>query len=279
MYHATKISIITPTFNAAATIAACIESVATQNYPEKEHWIIDGASTDNTIAIVQQYAAVYPHIRYLSEKDKGIYDAMNKGIALSEGEWLYFLGADDQLYTKDTLETVAQHFGNNDVIYGNVQMINDQDNNSFIYDGAFDILKIQYKNICHQAIFCKRSVFHKLGNFNLSYPINADWEFNFKWIFNKNIRAVYTDTIIAWYNQTGVSYHIRDVRFKTERDYLILKYGRGAIPEDQKSYMFYTYVLQAQPNTTIVKKLIHKVFYLVYKYTGLMPAMNFKNQD
>ncbi|GAB4128568.1 MAG: hypothetical protein OHK0045_02960 [Raineya sp.] len=88
-----KISIITPTYNAEKTIGACLESVAKQNYPYLEHWIIDGLSTDNTIKIVSEYARKYPHIKYVSEKDRGIYDAMNKGIDLAKGDFPTVLGS------------------------------------------------------------------------------------------------------------------------------------------------------------------------------------------
>ena len=100
MQEYSKISIITPTYNAARVIAACLESVAQQGYPHLEHWIIDGLSKDNTLSIVQDYAQRYPHIKYISEKDQGIYDAMNKGIDLAAGDFLLFLGADDVLVTE-----------------------------------------------------------------------------------------------------------------------------------------------------------------------------------
>jgi glycosyltransferase involved in cell wall biosynthesis len=268
-----KISIITPTFNAAATIAACIESVATQTYPNKEHWIIDGLSTDDTMTIVRRYAAIYPHIRYLSEKDQGIYDAMNKGIRLSEGEWLYFLGADDSLYKNSTLFEASKYFQHHDILYGNVEMIDYATGDSFIYDGEFNIQKIQHKNICHQAIFFHKKVFKKLGLFNLSYPINADWEFNFRWIFNQRVQARYVNQIIALFNRTGTSYRKKDESFKNQRDYLILKYGRSVIPNEQRSYMFYTYILNASGKNSLPRKIVRKAYYLLYKHLGIMPKV------
>ncbi|MFN3316004.1 MAG: glycosyltransferase, partial [Raineya sp.] len=83
-----RISIITPTFNAEQTIKRCLESVANQNYPSIEHWIVDGLSQDGTLEIVKEYAQKYSHVKYISEKDEGIYDAMNKGIDLATGDFL-----------------------------------------------------------------------------------------------------------------------------------------------------------------------------------------------
>ena len=90
-----KISIITPTLNAAETLEACILSVKNQTYLNKEHLIIDGQSTDGTLHILKKHAENYPQLKWITENDDGIYDAMNKGIDLSSGDWLYFMGSDD----------------------------------------------------------------------------------------------------------------------------------------------------------------------------------------
>ena len=101
-----KISIITPTLNAGKTLEACILSVVNQTYLNKEYLIIDGLSTDGTPGMVKKYADIYPYIKWISEKDAGIYEAMNKGIDLSSGEWIYFLGADDRFYSDRVLDDI-----------------------------------------------------------------------------------------------------------------------------------------------------------------------------
>lgn len=144
-----RITVVTPVFNASETLEECILSVANQNYLNLEHWFIDGKSTDGSLEIIKRYAAQFPHIKCISEKDKGIYDAMNKGIDSSSGEWLYFLGADDVLMP-DVLNEVfcGEWIGDYDVIYGNVIF----KHSGQVYDGEFDRQKMISYCICHQAI-------------------------------------------------------------------------------------------------------------------------------
>jgi glycosyltransferase involved in cell wall biosynthesis len=103
------LSIITPTYNSNRFIESCIQGVIHQNCPDIEHIIVDGGSTDGTVDIIQQYAQQYPHIRWVSEKDRGQSDAMNKGIAMARGEILGFLNVDD-FYEPNALNRVLKHF-------------------------------------------------------------------------------------------------------------------------------------------------------------------------
>jgi len=198
-----KLSIITPTFNAAKDIEVCLLSVATQTFPSKEHLIIDGGSSDSTLEIVRQYAEQYPHIRFISEKDDGIYDAMNKGIERARGEWLYFLGSDDVLYDDGVIDQI---FGMKDIdecdfVYGNVLW---GDTGTF-YAGEFTQPKLMLQNICHQAIFYKKSLFTHLGGYDVRYRIWADYLFNIVAFTTKNITIKYVDTVIARFAFNGAS--------------------------------------------------------------------------
>ena len=208
-----KVSVITPTYNSAKDIEACIASVAQQTYINKEHLIIDNQSCDGTLDIAQKYALLYPHIQCIAESDQGIYDAMNKGIERSTGEWLYFLGSDDVLYDNDVLADLfyADETRNNDVIYGNVEW----GPNGAIYDGEFSFVKLIHKNICHQAIFFRRSVFERLGRFDLRYKVLADWAFNLLWISRDDIPKSYRQRVIATYGLGGYSATHHDPVFHT----------------------------------------------------------------
>jgi glycosyltransferase involved in cell wall biosynthesis len=214
-----KISIITPTRNAGKTLEACILSVVNQTYLNKEYIIIDGLSTDGTLGIVKKYADIYPYIKWISEKDEGIYNAMNKGIDLSSGEWIYFLGADDSFYSDGVLDDIfnQEDISNFDVIYGNVQW----GNAGREYDGQFSKLDLLQKNICHQAIFTRKSVFDKIGKFDTNYKIWADWVFNMKWFNMKYIRHRYINKIIAKYGLGGMSSNSYDSYFLQNKDSLI----------------------------------------------------------
>lgn len=211
MMNSPKVTVITPSFDSAETIEACILSVAGQSYPHKEHLIIDNESSDRTLEIVRKHAAKHPDIRIVSEKDKGIYDAMNKGIGLSEGEWVYFLGSDDTLFNDRVLEDIFTGgvADDTDVIYGNVQWGAD----GGTYDGEFSCAKLMSKNICHQAIFFRKELFERYGRFDLRYKALADWAHNIGWFGNDAVRRAYLDITIATYNPNGFSANYHDSAF------------------------------------------------------------------
>jgi glycosyltransferase involved in cell wall biosynthesis len=116
----TLISIIIPTYNSENVIADCIESIMLQSYPFKEIIVVDGVSDDSTTAVVRDFSCKHSSIVLISERDKGIYDAMNKGISRASGEWLYFMGSDDRLFDENVLQRVADEIDLNtcEMIYG-----------------------------------------------------------------------------------------------------------------------------------------------------------------
>src|SRR5882724_10379769 len=156
------ITIITPTYNAGKFIEKCIESVQAQTFKNFEHLILDGESVDDTVKLVQQYGQRFTTIKLKVEKDKGVFDAMNKGIGLAQANWLYFLGADDYLYDNDVLRKISEYLLKNEaqLIYGNVFF----QNLHRLYDKDFDIEKILKHNICHQSVFYHVSVFKIIGS-------------------------------------------------------------------------------------------------------------------
>jgi glycosyltransferase involved in cell wall biosynthesis len=201
-------SIIIPTFNAAKTIGKCLESIGRQDYTNYEVLIIDGLSNDTTLDILESYQAKIPGLSILSEKDRGIYDAMNKGIRLAKGEWLYFLGSDDTLYDHGTLKSLFDLPGLSkcNVLYGNVLI---QGNAGWaidgaIFDGEYNLSKLLKGNICHQAILYRKSFIRKHQlEYNIRYPVLADWDFNIHcWALTD---FYYIDKIIARFNGGGIS--------------------------------------------------------------------------
>jgi len=193
-------SIIIPTYNSAQTISFCLHSILEQTFNNYEILIIDGLSKDDTLAIVSSFQS--DKIFISSQKDDGIYDAMNKGIRLAKGKWLYFLGSDDSLYNNNVLlkisHTINQH-PETKFIYGDVYTSTQQTERYTNYH----IGKLLEKNICHQAIFYHRSLFKK-ELYNLQYKVFSDWDFNLKQ-FRKENYPVYIDQLIAKFNLNGVS--------------------------------------------------------------------------
>jgi glycosyltransferase involved in cell wall biosynthesis len=183
---------------------------------------MDGISTDNTIGIAQSYRD--GRIKISSEKDEGIYDALNKGIKLAKGDWIYFLGSDDKLFNSYVLQQVKDEVSNNnyDVIYGDVYSTRFNGR----YAGEFNNLKIMSQNICHQAIFFKKTVFKKTRLFDLRYKSHADWDHNMHWFLSPIISKMYFNCIIAEYADGGYSSLTGDPKFGNERIFKYLLYGK-----------------------------------------------------
>jgi glycosyltransferase involved in cell wall biosynthesis len=120
-------SIITVVYNGEALLAGTMRSVMQQTWPHIEYWVIDGASSDGTLGIVREYAQKMPNLHWISEPDKGLYDAMNKGLARSTGDFVWFLNAGDHLYAPDTVEKLAAFATEEtNVLYGDTMLVNDE---------------------------------------------------------------------------------------------------------------------------------------------------------
>ena len=199
------------------TIEETILSVLAQDYPSIEYLIIDGVSTDGTIDILSKYKRTN-RLKYVTEPDSGIYDAMNKGISAATGDWLMFLGSDDVFFDDNVLKRVfSTNLADESIIYGNVKFLH----SGLIYDGVFDQEKISLKNICHQAMLFKKNVFNELGNFNLKYKIYADHEFNLRWMGAKISNKYVSETLVI-FNEKGISGGIIDEKFLSDFDQLLI---------------------------------------------------------
>jgi glycosyltransferase involved in cell wall biosynthesis len=219
------ISIITVVYNGQELLAETLQSAISQTYKQIELVIVDGGSKDNTVGIAQQFAAYTGTL--ISEKDAGIYDAMNKGIKAAKGEWVYFLNAGDAFYDQEVLAGI---FGTDrsavDLIYGKVQTVNEPTGINYI-TGAPVSLPDFYKRfpVCHQGTFTRKSAFEQLGNYDLRYKMVADHQWFVRFFKARPERAVFCDTIIAFYDIQGSSYY---KRMQSQQE--LLHYGRELFP-------------------------------------------------
>lgn len=201
------ISIITVVYNGARYLEETILSILNQSYPNIEYIVIDGGSTDGTLDIIKRYENDIDY--WVSEKDEGIYDAMNKSIKCITGKWILFMGSDDTLFSPYTVELISKYMTSaNTIYYGDVIMrpLNKQ------YCGEISKSKILKKNICHQSIFYPLSVFKKYS-YNTKYYIYADYDLNLKCFTNKTIHFQYIPQVIANFNINGISSNKKDDMF------------------------------------------------------------------
>lgn len=205
------ITVVTVVFNGEKTLEQTIQSVVNQTYDNVEYIIIDGASTDRTLDIIKKYEDKIDY--WQSESDKGIYDAMNKGIGLAKGEFLIFLGADDLLFSPNLMKDFSnQKLDINFNYYGDVYF----NEHRVIYDYKFSKMKLCCRNICHQAIFyCKSTYQNK--KFDTKYKIYADWVYN---IESWNNGFKYIPLTICIFSELGSSQK-GDSAFATDKKKLI----------------------------------------------------------
>lgn len=253
-----NVSIIIPTYNSGKTIHACLKSISDQNYKDFEVLIIDGLSTDETIEIAGAYSNVIPKLTIVSESDKGVYDAMNKGILKAQGTWLYFLGSDDQLFNESTLKFIfddkKEEVEKTDVVYGNV--ILKELNIHSSYHENFSIVNFFHTNICHQSMFYRKTVFDKMGLYSLKYPVFADWEFNTRIFFAPFLRIKYIPDVIAYFSMGGLSNNSTD-SYVSDKVQLIDALLRG-----RHIYYKLNYINIKNDQKTLLKRIQFRVIKL-----------------
>lgn len=205
-----KITVVTVTYNCASTLQAAIDSVVRQDYPDVEYIVVDGGSTDGTVELIKANAG---HItRWVSEPDRGIYDAMNKGVGMATGDFVYFLGGDDRLHDNVLAAVAAKMSDPQAVYYGDVNLVGERRGR---YDGAFTRNKLIRRNICHQSIFYPAQVL-KACKFDLRYKTYADYVLNIE-LWGRGYPFEYLNITVADFTVGGVSVGGDKVFFQNRR--------------------------------------------------------------
>lgn len=204
-----KISIITATYNSEKTLKDTLDSVLKQTYKDYEHIIVDGMSKDNTMQIVKEYEEKYDgKLKYISEKDTGLYDAMNKGIKMATGDIIGILNSDDMYANEKVLEDIANKFKESkcDGTYANLKFMDEETMSK--PQRIWKSPKGKIKNGWHPAhptLYLKKEVYDKIGLFNLKYRIAADYDFMLRVMLDKNIKLEYIDKYIVYMRVGGTS--------------------------------------------------------------------------
>lgn len=212
------ISLITVCYNAEHLMAETLQSAINQSYKNIELVIVDGGSKDNTVNVAKQFL---PHIGTLiSEPDKGIYDAMNKGIKASKGEWLYFLNAGDSFFDDNVLADLfnQKDLSGVDFIYSKMQTINEPTGVNYVGGHKVKFSDFYFKYpICHQTTFTRKTVFDYMPYLDASLKIMADNKWQMTFFKRYENKALFVDRVVAFYDIQGASYH---KRMKGYREYL-----------------------------------------------------------
>lgn len=221
------ISIITAAYNSADTIADTIESVLHQTYKDIEYWIIDGKSKDDTIDIARRYDPMFKgKMHIICEQDKGIYDAMNKGIKLCTGEIIGILNSDDYFTSDNIIEHIVKEFENNketDAVYGDIHFIHNGEPEKIVryYSSAlFRPFWLRFGFMpAHPSFYAKREVYEKYGLYSLDYKIASDYDMMVRLFHKHKIRAKYIKKDFVTMRTGGVSTkNIRNRLLITQED-------------------------------------------------------------
>jgi len=209
-----KLSIITINRNNAAGLCKTMESVFSQTYRDFEYIVVDGASTDDSVDIIRDYSRRFEigdlrleNFKWISEPDTGIYNAMNKGIKMSHGEYMLMLNSGDYLVDEYVIERIIPELERTDIIQGNVIKVEDEMNIVERGYGKSDITFVDVikGHFLHQASFCRRKLFDTYGYFDESYKINGDTVFYAKCLGFGNATFKYVNQCIAYFDMTGIS--------------------------------------------------------------------------
>lgn len=209
MKNKIKISVVTATWNCADKLPTCLESIARQHYTNREHVVIDGASTDKTIDLIEQHIDNIDIFK--SEPDKGIYDALNKGIQLSTGDVVGFLHADDFYATDEALTKIANAFEDPDVcaVYGDLEYVSHHDKSNVVRvwkSNPFNRGDLSWGWMpAHPTLYVRRNWYSKIGGFDSTYQISADYLSILKLFTQPEFKTEYIPNVLISMRLGGAS--------------------------------------------------------------------------
>ena len=226
-----KISLITVCFNSESTIKDTLESVLKQTYTNYEYLIIDGLSKDSTLDIVKSYEDKFDgKLRVISEKDNGLYDAMNKGIRLAKGDIIGILNSDDILANRYVFQSIIENISEYDGIYSNMLMLDEKLDKPYRLIKSRPVSKKMGWHMPHPTLYLKRDVYNKYGGFNLNYRIAADFDFMLR-IIKSDLKFKYLDEYFVYMRSGGVSTNGLKGYYKNFKEsYNVLKKNKVKFP-------------------------------------------------
>lgn len=230
-----KVTIITSTFNSEKYLEDCIQSVINQDYPDIEHIIVDGASKDGTLDIVKKYESHFA--KWISESDRGMYDAINKGMKIATGDVIGILNSDDVLASEDVVSSIVEVFKTRQVdsMYGDLQYVDPGDINQIYrtWKGKPYNRRLFYFGWmpAHPTFYVKRSLVERYGGYENHYYSAADYEFMSRYLFVHRISSYYLPKLLVKMRRGGQSNSNLKMRLRANRrDYLAMKKNKIPFP-------------------------------------------------
>lgn len=222
-----KVSIITSCFNREKTIAQAIESVLSQDYQNIEYIVVDGASKDNTLAIINRYRGRISHI--ISEPDNGMYEGINKGIRAATGDIIGLLHSDDFLFSTNTISHIVKRFEETqaDFIYGNGLFVDSDNTDKVVRNwmgGKYSKWKVRHGWLpLHPTCYIRKSCMDKWGLYDESYKIAADSDFLFRYLYEADLKVEYLNEYIVRMRMGGLSTDSKRRKMMWEEDIRMYK--------------------------------------------------------
>lgn len=257
-------SIITVNLNNAVGLTKTVSSVFNQTFKNFEYIIIDGGSTDGSVELINEYSS---KINYcMSEKDNGIYDAMNKGIAKANGKYLLFLNSGDFLFNESVLQTVFNNSPAEDVLYANVMLMKkEQELRPKTYPEKLTDYFLLTDNLAHQSQFISAALFDKIGFYDVGYEIVSDYDFFIKAYYKHHISYRHLNFITTAYNLDGLSAKQESVKtINAERLRIQKKYMPAMLV-----FIYHTYAALLNSgvyNNKAVKSFVTFIRNLIFKF-------------
>jgi glycosyltransferase len=273
-----KISLITVTYNSEKYLEQCITSVIRQNYKNVEHIIIDGKSTDGTVSIIEQYSSNISY--WVSEKDNGIYHAINKGMRMATGDIIGLLNSDDVFASNDVVSTIVNCFAENEVdsLYGDLVYVEQHNIKKVLrtWKGQnYNRERFKYGWMpAHPTFYFKRHLIEKFGFYESHYFTAADYELMARYLFLHRVSSLYLPKLIVRMRVGGVSNGSLYLRLRANRrDYLAMKKNRIPFP------LFASILKPARKLPQYYESLMYKLFRKRAKEEVSVPTIKLSPQS
>ena len=259
-----KYTIITINYNNGKELRNTIESVINQTFRDVEYIVVDGGSTDNSVEVIKEYADRIDF--WISERDKGVYNAMNKGLSHAHGEYVNFMNSGDSFYSPHVLEDIDRQIGDADILFGNVfNPISGKRYGGIKAGSKVTFLTLKKEILCHQGTFYRRAIFDR-HPYDESLKLIADWKVNVQAIVFDNCNVKVVDTVVANYDLTGMS-STQSKLHAEERQRVMSE----LLPERILMDYEHLYTESEMPLVSLLPKLkqrgrVQKIIYLFAKY-------------